>query len=118
MRLVEISGIAMEDDFLAVFRDVTESRQGQIDLKEAKEAAEAANLAKSQFLARMSHEIRTPINGITGMTDLALATGLTAEQVSYLEAVSLSADNLLRLIDDILDFPALRRKTQYCKHGI
>lgn len=103
-RLVEISGITIEDDFLATYRDITESRQVQKALQEAKEEAEIATRAKSQFLARMSHEIRTPINGIVGMTELALTTELTEEQRSYLKSVSLSADQLLRLIDDILDF--------------
>jgi two-component system sensor histidine kinase/response regulator len=74
------------------------------EMKIAKERAEDASRAKSEFLANMSHEIRTPLNGIIGMTDLALDTPLNSEQQDYLNMVKSSADALLSVINDVLDF--------------
>ena len=117
---------------LGILRDVTEQRRNAAELARAKEAAEAANreliaanrnleetgrlaremadraealsAAKSDFLANMTHEVRTPLNGILGMTGLALETQLQSDQREYLELVKSSAEALLSLVNDVLDF--------------
>lgn len=87
-----------------ISRDVTELKRTQDALLKARDAANAANQAKSNFLAVMSHEIRTPMNAIIGMTELLLDTRLDATQRDYLTIVVESAESLLSLINQILDF--------------
>jgi signal transduction histidine kinase/CheY-like chemotaxis protein len=103
LRSVPVSG-SKTPLFRAVARDVHQRKESEAQLVDARQKAEAANLAKSQFLATVSHEIRTPLNGIAGMSRLLADTSLTQEQKTYVDAVTSSGAALMTLIEDLLDF--------------
>ncbi|PTQ74975.1 ATP-binding protein [Celeribacter persicus] len=93
-----------EGDMVSLGLNITSTIRYEERLKRARSKAEAANRAKSAFLANMSHEIRTPMNGMVGMADLLSETGLTEEQILYVDTIKSSGEALLTLINDVLDY--------------
>jgi PAS domain S-box-containing protein len=101
-----VNAIRQDDHYLfvGITRDISERKKAELKLRLAKQQAERANQAKSDFVANMSHEIRTPMNAVLGMAQLLARTSLSAEQQKYLEMISASGKSLLDILNDILDF--------------
>jgi signal transduction histidine kinase len=98
---VILNGVVIHTGFL---KDITIRKLAELDTQKARDLAEKANAAKSDFLANITHEMRTPLNGIIGFSDLLLKSNLTPQQEKYMAPVMQSARALLNMIDDVLDF--------------
>jgi PAS domain S-box-containing protein len=102
------STLTIEPDGTKIFdgsiRDITELRKAREEMRDARDAAEKATKVKAEFLSTMSHEIRTPMNAVIGMTELLLLEGPRPDQLDHLQTLKFSAENLLNIINDILDY--------------
>jgi len=115
---ISVAGLKLKGRWNAVgiVRDISERKEAERQILEARRVADDANRAKGEFLASMSHEIRTPMNAIIGMTDLVLDTPLSKVQRDYMETVKSAGEALLHLLNDILDFSKMESKRVELEH--
>jgi len=114
-RWFRIFVVKLGDGVVLSFSDVTRQKFAVNELLQAKESAEVANRAKTQFLTMMGHEIRTPMNGLLGFASLLEKTDLTAEQLDYVSTLRHSGEALLRILDDILDYSHMEYEALHVK---
>ncbi len=108
--------VSGEDEVLSIIRNITERIKVEQQIKSAREIAENANRSKSAFLATMSHEIRTPLHSISGFIELMKKTPLNETQKEYLHIIAQSAENLLGIINDVLDFSKIESGKMEIEH--
>lgn len=116
IKLIDERGAA--GDVVSLALNITDTIRYEQQLKDSRQKAEAANRAKSSFLANMSHEIRTPMNGVVGMADLLVETSLSDEQQLYASTIKNSAESLLVIINDVLDYSKIEAEKLVLRNDV